>query len=161
MSNTLSPINPETHAELAELMGGDFEAMNINEEERIIAGLVASVRGQIVAAMHQDNVGVRQLSRELGVSAAAVSRHLNAEGDMRFSTAALLAHALHRHWSVNLVPDRPAVASTSNYYGSAFSQHAANLMFSANVGPTITGSTSTVGMIDRDRAIEPLGVLTY
>ncbi len=161
MPNTSSPIDLGIDSELTELMGGNFDALNINEEERIIAGLVANVRGQIIAAMHEDNVGIRQLSRNLGVSASAVSRQLNAEGDMRFSTAALLAHALHRHWSINLLPDQPAVASNSNFYRSAYSQYATEMKFPANVRPTVTSSTGIARTTERDRLAETFGLVTY
>jgi len=161
MPKTSLPIDAEKDDELAELMGGDFEALNISAEERIIAGLLASVRGQIVAAMSADSIGVRQLSRRLGISGAAVSRHLNAEGDMRFSTAALLAHALQRHWEINLLSNQATIPRTSNSYRNAYSHYETDLKVPPTVSATVTGSTGAEKRIEHDRPSEVFGLVTY
>ncbi len=102
MSKTLSPRNAPSPADLHDLADGGFEKPNIDPTELLIAAQVGHVRGQILAAMNDQNVGVRELARRLNVSASAVSRQLKSEGDMRISTAILLAYALEREWTMNL-----------------------------------------------------------
>ena len=54
--------------------------------------------------MQADQVNVAELAERLGVSTSAVSRILNADGDISATTAALLADAMGWVWTVELRP---------------------------------------------------------
>lgn len=102
MSNSLSPLDDVDAKVRAELLQGGFDAPEIDPTELLTAAVSGCVRGQILAAMNEDHVGVRELARKLGVSPSAVSRQLRSEGDIRISTAVILAHALGREWKMIL-----------------------------------------------------------
>jgi AcrR family transcriptional regulator len=103
MSKTSSATLQEL-AELRDLLGGPVRKLEVDHRDLAIAVLTGRARGEILAAAKEAGVGVRELARRLGVSAAAVSRHLRSEGDMRFSTAAIFADALGHEWRLALVP---------------------------------------------------------
>src|SRR6516162_10444928 len=103
MSKSSLPT-PQCDADLDALLGGKVGELNPDLADTAIAVLTARTRGEIVTAASEAGVGVRELARRLGVSAAAVSRHLRSEGDMRLSTAALFADALGHEWRLGLVP---------------------------------------------------------
>lgn len=121
MSKNLSPMSDVSpYGDLADLGDGPFEEPNIDAVDRTIAVLVGQLRGQISAAMKADGVGVRELARLLDVSPSAVSRHLNSEGDIRVSTAVLLAHALKRHWQIFLTNNTAETGHLRNYASAPF-----------------------------------------
>jgi DNA-binding transcriptional ArsR family regulator len=99
----MSKVLLQSDAELDSLLGGKVGQLKRDFDDTAIAVLTARARGEIVASAKQAGVGVRELARRLGVSAAAVSRHLRSEGDMRLSTAALFASALGLEWRIGLV----------------------------------------------------------
>ncbi len=102
MSKT-STHNPEPlDEELIELLGTGVAAPSRDEEAEEIAGVLGTIRGQLLAAAKEEGVSTREIARRLGVSGAAVSRQLRSDRDLRVSTAVLLARALKRHWSVQL-----------------------------------------------------------
>ena len=102
MSNT-STHNPEPLDEgLIELVGAGTAAPIRDAEAEDIAGILGTIRAQLLAAAKAEGVSTREMARRLGVSAAAVSRQLRSDRDLRVSTAVLLARALNRHWSVQL-----------------------------------------------------------
>ena len=96
-------------------MGGEVtRAPQIDPSDLEIAVALGRVRGQILAAAKRDGIGVRELARRMNISASAVSRQLSSEGDMRFSTAILLARALGQRWNFSLSPrDAPSHATES------------------------------------------------
>jgi DNA-binding transcriptional ArsR family regulator len=103
----MSKNSSATHEEIAELgalLDGPVGKLELDRRELAAALLSARARGEILAAANKAGVGVRELARRLGVSAAAVSRHLRSDGDMRLSTAALFADALGYEWRFALVP---------------------------------------------------------
>jgi DNA-binding transcriptional ArsR family regulator len=102
MSKVSSPTL-QCDAELDTLLGGPVGELKPDLSDIAIAVLTARARGEILAAAREAGVGVRELARRLGVSPAAVSRHLRSEGDMRLSTAALFACALGLEWRIRLV----------------------------------------------------------
>jgi DNA-binding transcriptional ArsR family regulator len=103
MSKTLSPIEDR---ELLAIMGAPFTPQQpIADTDFEIASATRRIRGQIRAAADKAHVGVRELAKRLGVSPAAVSRHLRSDGDIRVSTAVLFARALNMRWENALVPD--------------------------------------------------------
>ncbi len=120
MSKPLSP----REVQLVQELGSVTEAAKFDPIDVRVATLVRNVRGEIAAAARDQGLGVREIARRLGVSAAAVSRHLRSEGDMRLSTAELFAIALGKRWQLSLmdasctngrdqivtpvVPDKPA-----------------------------------------------------
>src|SRR5215472_12081205 len=103
MSSNSSRIDAKELAELAALLGETVKsAPEVREDDLGIATFTGRVRGEILAAAREDGAGVRELARRLGVSPAAVSRHLRSEGDLRLSTAFLFASALGREWIFEL-----------------------------------------------------------
>jgi AcrR family transcriptional regulator len=100
----ISSATCEQNPDLRSLLGGPVRKLELDHREVAAAVLSARARGEIVAAAKEAGVGVRELARRLGVSAAAVSRHLRSDGDMRLSTAALFADALGYEWQLALVP---------------------------------------------------------
>ena len=100
----ISSATPEEMAELRALLGGPVRRLEVDHRDLAVAVLTGRARGEILAAAKEAGVGVRELARRLGISAAAVSRHLRSEGDMRLSTAALFADALGHEWRLGLVP---------------------------------------------------------
>lgn len=103
MSHTSSPTDLPNPSDFSFLGEGPLETPKIDPVGRELGALVQSIRGQLTAAMKVDEVGVRDLARELAISPAAVSRFLRSAGDLKISTAVLLAHALGRKWDVKLV----------------------------------------------------------
>jgi len=103
MSKT-SSATPEEIAELRALLGGPVRKVEVDHRDLAVAVLTGRARGEILAAAREAGVGVRELARRLGVSPAAVSRHLRSDGDMRLSTAAIFADALGCEWRLALVP---------------------------------------------------------
>ena len=103
MSHISSPTDQAALAELRELFGTAEEVTRCDPKMLAAATLAAEIRGRLVAAMQADHVNVTELAKRLGVSKSAVSRHLNSDGDIRITTAALLAHALGREWKVDLL----------------------------------------------------------
>ena len=113
MSKT-STHNPEPlDEELIELLGAGIAAPIRDEEAEEIAGVLGTIRGQLLAAAKVDRVSTREMARRLGVSAAAVSRQLRSDRDLRVSTAVLLARALKRHWNIELGTPRPSTWQTN------------------------------------------------
>ena len=102
MSKT-STHNPEPLDEaLVALVGTGTAAPIRDAEAEAIAGVLGTIRAQLLAAAREQGVSTREMARRLGVSAAAVSRQLRSDRDLRVSTAVLLARALDRRWSVQL-----------------------------------------------------------
>lgn len=98
MSKPLSSLEIQLVQELgAVTQEATFDTIDVR-----VATLVRNVRGEIAAAARAQGLGVREIARRLGVSAAAVSRHLRSEGDMRLSTAELFAIALGKRWHLSL-----------------------------------------------------------
>lgn len=60
-------------AELRDLLGGPVRKLEVDHRDLAIAVLTGRARGEILAAAKAAGVGVRELARRLGVSAAAVS----------------------------------------------------------------------------------------
>jgi hypothetical protein len=116
-SPTTSPEDDD--AALLPFVGGEVtQAPQIDPSDLEVAVAVGRVRGQILAAAKKEGIGVRELARRMKISASAVSRQLRSEGDMRFSTAVLFAHALGRRWHFSLsrsdgAPDTNAPAVTT------------------------------------------------
>ena len=115
MSRSSSPTSSHEDDDAAALAlaGGKVtKAPQIDPSDLEIAVALGRVRGQILAAAKRDGIGVRELARRMNISASAVSRQLSSEGDMRLSTAILLAHALGQRWHFSLSPcDVPSHAS--------------------------------------------------
>lgn len=102
MSKT-STHNPEPLDEaLIALVGAGTAAPIRDAEAEAIAGVLGTIRAQLLAAAREQGVSTREMARRLGVSAVAVSRQLRSDRDLRVSTAVLLARALDRRWSVQL-----------------------------------------------------------
>ena len=102
MSKT-STHNPEPLDEaLVALVGAGTAEPARDAEAEDIAGALGTIRAQLLAAAREKGVSTREMARRLGVSAAAVSRQLRSDRDLRVSTAVLLARALDRRWSVQL-----------------------------------------------------------
>jgi AcrR family transcriptional regulator len=114
MSKISSPTSEEI-AELGALLGGPVRKVQVDPSDLAVAVLTGRARGEILAAAKEAGIGVRELARRLGVSAAAVSRHLRSEGDMRLSTAALFADALGYEWRLALVPSAAAQHDRKNF----------------------------------------------
>jgi DNA-binding phage protein len=107
MSRSSSPTSSheDDDAAVLALAGGKVtKAPQIDPSDLEIAVALGRVRGQILAAAKRDGIGVRELARRMKISASAVSRQLRSEGDMRFSTAVLFAHALGWRWHFSLSP---------------------------------------------------------
>lgn len=102
MSKTSTHNQEPLDEELIELLGDGNAAPIRDEEAEEIADALGSIRRQLLAAAKVEGVSVREMARRLGVSAAAVSRQLRSDHDLRVSTAVLLARTLKRHWSVEL-----------------------------------------------------------
>jgi hypothetical protein len=103
---TSSPEDDD--AALLALVGGKVtQAPQIDPSDLEVAVVVGRIRGQILAAAESEGIGVREIARRLKVSAAAVSRQLRSEGDMRVSTAVTLARALGQRWHFTLSPCDP------------------------------------------------------
>lgn len=103
MSHSSSQTDLPDPADFSFLGDGPVETPKVDPVGRELGALTQSVRGQITAAMKADGVGVRDLARSLDVSPAAISRFLRSAGDLKISTAVLLAHALGRKWNVELI----------------------------------------------------------
>lgn len=101
MSNSLSPIVDD---ELAALTGGAFVPNHtVVADDVEVASATRRIRAQLQAAAAKAGLGVRDLAKRLKVSPSAVSRHLRSEGDIRVSTAVLLAGAMGMKWEMTLV----------------------------------------------------------
>jgi DNA-binding transcriptional ArsR family regulator len=101
MSKSLSPIVDD---ELVALTGGAFVPNHTTAGDDIdVASATRRIRAQLQAAAAKAGVGVRELAARLKVSPSAVSRHLRSDGDIRVSTAVLLAGALDMKWEMKLV----------------------------------------------------------
>lgn len=101
MSNSLSPIVDD---ELAALTGGAFVPNHtVVADDMEVASATRRIRAQLQAAAAKAGLGVRDLAKRLKVSPSAVSRHLRSEGDIRVSTAVLLAGAMGMKWEMTLV----------------------------------------------------------
>ena len=87
---------------LIALVGAGTATPIRDAEAEDIAGILGMIRAQLLAAAKAEGVSTREMARRLGVSAAAVSRQLRSDRDLRVSTAVLLARALNRRWSVQL-----------------------------------------------------------
>jgi hypothetical protein len=115
MSRSSSPTSSheDDDAAVLALAGGKVtKAPQIDPSDLEIAVALGRVRGQILAAAKRDGIGVRELARRMKISASAVSRQLSSEGDMRLSTAILLARALGQRWHFSLSP-RDAASHTN------------------------------------------------
>ena len=110
-TSTHNPQPPDE--ELSALLGTGTAAPIRDEEAEEIARVLGTIRSQLLAAAKEQRVGTRELARRLGVSAAAVSRQLRSDRDLRVSTAVLLARALGRHWTLALEPPRQPAPPTS------------------------------------------------
>ncbi len=96
-------------AQLIALLGADAATPIRDPEAEDVAGVLGTIRAQLLAAAREEGVSTREMARRLGVSAAAVSRQLRSDRDLRVSTAVLLARALNRRWHVQLgTPGKPA-----------------------------------------------------
>lgn len=107
MSRSSSPTSSheDDRAAVLALAGGKVtKAPQIDPSDLEVAVAVGRVRGQILAAAKKEGIGVREIARRMKISASAISRQLRSEGDMRFSTAILLARALGRRWHFSLSP---------------------------------------------------------
>lgn len=106
MSKILSHAeNGEVSSDLEDILGGKFSDLEADKVERLVVGVARCMRRLIADAMETDRVGVRELARKMKISPAAVSRQLRSEGDLRISTAVMLADALGRHWNISLEND--------------------------------------------------------
>jgi DNA-binding transcriptional ArsR family regulator len=144
MSTNSSQIDANEEAELTALLGGPVEsAPEVQEDDLGVAMLTARVRGEILAAVKEEGVGVRELARRLHVSPAAVSRHLRSEGDLRLSTASLFASALGREWSFQL--KRCEAAQLSNGSLLNVNAHAHTTVRNVEVRSTIKEIDKTSG----------------
>lgn len=101
MSKSLSPIVDD---ELTALTGGAFVPNpTYIGDDMAVATATRRIRAQLQAAAAKAGIGVRELANRLTVSPSAVSRHLRSEGDIRVSTAVLLAGAMGMRWEMTLV----------------------------------------------------------
>jgi DNA-binding transcriptional ArsR family regulator len=116
MSNSLSQTDSLTREELDEMLGHAAGEIGLDERDLAVAVVVGRARGLLQQAMSTAGVGVRELARRLKVSPSAVSRHLRSEGDMRLSTAVMLADGLDRRWELGLVEKQPHAAPVRNYF---------------------------------------------
>lgn len=114
MSHTSLPTDLPHPADFAFLGEVPLEIPKADPVGRGLGALTQNMRGQLMAAMKADEVGVRDLGRALGISPSAVSRFLRSAGDLKISTAVLLAHALGRRWNVELV-DRVQASVQRNF----------------------------------------------
>lgn len=109
MSKTSTPDPEPLDVELIDLLGEGVAAPIRDEEAEEIARVLGTIRRQLLAAAKEEGVSTREMARRLGVSAAAVSRQLRSDHDLRISTAVLLARALKRHWNIELgTPRQPS-----------------------------------------------------
>ncbi len=106
MPNTLSP---DDHAALESLLAEFGSAVTTGIHHADPAAVAAAMLMQharflVADAAANDSVSIRKLAQRLGVSASAVSRALNSDGDIRLGTLAAFAHALGREWEMRLRP---------------------------------------------------------
>ena len=99
--------------ELIALVGAGAATPIRDPEAEDIADLLGTIRRQVLSAAREDGVSTREIARRLGVSAAAVSRQLRSDHDLRVSTVVLLARALDRRWSLTLKPANPSTRPTN------------------------------------------------
>ena len=102
MSKTSTHETELPDEELTELLGSGNTAPIRDAEAEEIADVLGAIRRQLLAAAREEGVSTREMARRLGVSAAAVSRQLRSNHDLRVSTVVLLARALKRGWHVDL-----------------------------------------------------------
>ncbi|OJX68066.1 MAG: hypothetical protein BGO92_05240 [Magnetospirillum sp. 64-120] len=89
---------------MAALTGGAFVPNHtVVADDMEVASATRRIRAQLQAAAAKAGLGVRDLAKRLKVSPSAVSRHLRSEGDIRVSTAVLLAGAMGMKWEMTLV----------------------------------------------------------
>lgn len=98
------------------MLGHAAGQINVDERDLAVAVLVGRARGLLLQAMATAGVGVRELARRLHVSPSAVSRHLRSEGDMRLSTAVMLADGLDQRWELSLAEKQRHVAPARNFF---------------------------------------------
>lgn len=89
-------------AEIAEMFGGQAQAIETDPDEMAVAAALMRMRGLLREAAENDDVRVGQLADRLNVSPSVVSRMLRSEGDMKVSTAVLWARALGKVWHLTL-----------------------------------------------------------
>jgi DNA-binding transcriptional ArsR family regulator len=116
MSNNLSQTDSPAPDELDEMLGHAAGPIDVDERDLAVAVLVGRARGLLLQAMATAGVGVRELARRLKVSPSAVSRHLRSEGDMRLSTAVMLADGLDQRWELSLTEKQPHVVPVRNFF---------------------------------------------
>lgn len=107
MSNSFSQTEISEMTDLLTEFGSARETIDFDHDSESIAVLTGRIRGQLLEAISTDKVSLGELARRLRVSKSAVSRHLRGDGDLRISTAVLLAKALGRHWAITLRKDVP------------------------------------------------------
>jgi DNA-binding transcriptional ArsR family regulator len=90
--------------EMRRLFGEVEGEPQVDPDQRSAANFVAHIRGLLAEATHDEKLSVSNLANLLGISKAAVSRHLRSDGDIRASTMSHFAKALNRRWELNLVP---------------------------------------------------------
>lgn len=102
MSHASSDPPPDELDRIISELGGTPEPIARDPAADAVVAALQRVRGLLLEAAQAKGVGVREIARRLNVSPAAVSRQLRADGDMRISTAAMLAHAIGQSWKIEL-----------------------------------------------------------
>ncbi len=115
MSTDLSPTEASELDEMLAEFGAAVGWPDVDPDMREVAGVAAHVRGLLAEATAREGMSISDIARRLNVSKSAVSRHLRSDGDIRISTAVLLARALGRHWTIDLVPGNATASPTANY----------------------------------------------
>ena len=113
MSKISAPDPAKLDHELIAPVGTGAATPIRDPEAEDIADLLGTIRRQVLSAAQEDGVSTREIARRLGVSAAAVSRQLRSDHDLRVSTVVLLARALDRHWSLTLKLANPSTRPTN------------------------------------------------
>ena len=99
-----------------EILGGIFDesttaTAHSEDPGTKVAIFVGRVRGMVLSEMQRTGVTTSEMANRVGVSVSAVSRQLRSEGDMKASTAVILASALGK--TLKLVwADASAATST-------------------------------------------------
>lgn len=115
MSNKSSDLSSEDLAAILAEMGPPAGEPARNPEADAVVARLMQERALIRNAMALEGIGVRELAKRLKVSPAAVSRQLKDGKDMYIGTATILAHALGREFTIDLVRSRHVPDTMTNY----------------------------------------------
>jgi DNA-binding transcriptional ArsR family regulator len=115
LSKTEATLTDQLRAELYAITGAPQIAAPsvVPDADFKIAHTTRSIRRQLKAAAESKGIGIRELAKRLGVSPPAVSRHLSSDGDLRISTAVLLADAMELEWKFSLTKAAAIIDATA------------------------------------------------